>query len=101
MKVFLTGGTGYMGRRLIQRLLSRGHEVRALVRPMSESKLPAGCTPVLGNALAAASYAARVQPAEAFVHLIGVAHPSPAKAEQFLSVDLASVRAAISAAASA
>ena len=101
MKVFLTGGTGYMGSRLIQRLISRGHEVRALVRPTSESKLPAGCTPVLGNALDAASYAAHVRPAEAFVHLIGVAHPSPAKAQQFLTVDLASIRAAINAAAGA
>jgi uncharacterized protein YbjT (DUF2867 family) len=29
------------------------------------------------------------------VHLVGIAHPSPAKARQFLSVDLASVRAAL------
>jgi len=55
----------------------------------------------LGDALDAASYAAHVQPAEAFVQLIGVAHPSPAKAEQFHTVDLASVRAASSAAAGA
>jgi uncharacterized protein YbjT (DUF2867 family) len=55
----------------------------------------------LGNALDAASYAAQVRPAESFVHLIGVAHPSPAKAEQFLTVDLASTRAAINAATGA
>jgi uncharacterized protein YbjT (DUF2867 family) len=53
---------------------------------------------VEGDALDAASYSAAVPPAETFVHLVGVAHPSPAKAEQFRSVDLASVRAACAAA---
>ena len=40
--VFVTGGTGYLGRPLIRELLIRGHTVRALVRPGSEKKLPAG-----------------------------------------------------------
>ena len=97
----MTGGTGYMGRRLIPQLLARGHRVQALVRSSSSAKLPAGCVPVLGDALDAASYSAAVQPAETFVHLVGVAHPSPAKAEQFRSVDLASVRAAGAAAVTA
>ena len=75
--VFITGGTGYMGQRLIARLLKRGHDVRALVRPGSEKKLPAGCTPVSGNALDGVSYAGRVPPSDTFVQLVGVAHPSP------------------------
>ena len=50
-RVFIAGGTGYIGQRLIPRLLDRGHEVRALVRPGSERKLPEGCTAVIGNAL--------------------------------------------------
>ena len=40
--VFMAGGTGYMGQRLITPLLGRGHEVRALVRTGSEKKLPGG-----------------------------------------------------------
>jgi uncharacterized protein YbjT (DUF2867 family) len=32
MKVFLTGGTGFVGSHLYHRLLSNGHQVRALVR---------------------------------------------------------------------
>jgi uncharacterized protein YbjT (DUF2867 family) len=32
MKVFLTGATGFVGRRMLQRLLAEGHTVRALVR---------------------------------------------------------------------
>ena len=96
--VFIAGGTGYMGQRLIQRLLERGHEVRALVRPGSEKKLPAGPTPVLGNALDGQTYARQVFPADTFVQLVGVAHPSPAKAAEFRLVDRPSGLGAVAAA---
>lgn len=99
--IFLTGGTGYLGRRLAARLVSRGHTVRALARAGSEGRLPAGVQVVGGDALHGISYAARVAPADTFVHLVGVSHPSPAKAQQFLSVDLASVAAAVPAAVTA
>jgi uncharacterized protein YbjT (DUF2867 family) len=99
--VFITGGTGYMGHRLIARLLQRGHQVRALVRPGSEQKLPAGCTAIPGNALDGASYASQIAPADTFVQLVGVAHPSPAKAAEFRRIDLPAGLGAISAAKSA
>jgi nucleoside-diphosphate-sugar epimerase len=38
MRIFLTGGTGYIGRALARRLVETGHEVRALVRPTSNSE---------------------------------------------------------------
>ncbi len=96
--VFIAGATGYMGRRLCAALLQRGHTVIALARPGSQGKLPRGCRVVLGNALDADSYAAAVPSSCVFVHLVGVAHPSPAKAQQFIDIDLASVRASLSAA---
>jgi len=37
MRIFLTGGTGYIGRALARRLAGEGHEVRALVRPTSDA----------------------------------------------------------------
>jgi uncharacterized protein YbjT (DUF2867 family) len=100
-KIFVTGGTGYIGRRMIQALISRGHEIRALARPDSVSKLPPGCVPVIGNALEGISYMDQVRPADTFVHLVGVANPGPLKAEQFRTVDLASVRASLPSARSA
>lgn len=96
--VFVTGGTGYIGSRLIPRLLARGHSVRALTRPGSEAKLPSACEAVLGNAVNANSYRDEICPATTFVQLVGVAHPSPAKAAEFRSIDLVAGREAITAA---
>ncbi len=93
--VFITGGTGYIGSRLIPRLLARGQRVSALVRPESRNRLPEGCDVVMGNALDGASYRDRVSPATTFVQLVGVAHPSPAKAAEFHSVDLVAGREAV------
>ncbi|MGH9557150.1 MAG: SDR family oxidoreductase [Terriglobales bacterium] len=101
MKVFLTGSTGYMGQRLIALLVERGHRVRALVRAGSEKKLPAGCDPIVGDALDAGTYASSVPPADTFVHLVGVPKPNPWKGAQFRAVDLPSIRAAVAAASGA
>jgi uncharacterized protein YbjT (DUF2867 family) len=96
--VFVTGATGYIGRALVPALLSRGHTVRALVRPGSERKTPAGARCVYGDALGAASYRDRVAPADTFVHLVGTPHPAPWKGREFRAVDLVSIRAAVEAA---
>ena len=97
-KVFVTGGTGYMGRHLIPALQERGHDVRALVRPGSEGKLAPGCPLVFGDALDAASYAAEVPPADTLVQLVGYPKPDPRKAQQFRDVDLKSGLAGVAAA---
>lgn len=96
--VFVTGGTGYMGRALIRELLARGHEVRALARPDSGSKLPTGAQAVSGDALDAASFAASIPPCGTLVHLVGTPRPNPFKSQEFFEVDLASIRASLTAA---
>jgi uncharacterized protein YbjT (DUF2867 family) len=96
--VFVTGATGYVGRRLVSALIARGHHVRALVRPESAGRLPAGVTTVVGDALDAATFAAAVTPMDTIVHLVGTPHPSPSKAPEFQRVDLASARASVTAA---
>ena len=97
-RIFITGGTGYMGSRLIPLLAARGHEVVALVRPGSEHKLPAACTVVLGDALDGASYETHLAGCDTFIQLVGVAHPSPAKAKEFVEIDQSSGIEAIRAA---
>ena len=96
--VFISGGTGYLGRRVIPELLSRGHSVRALARPGSEGRVSPGCETVSGDALDAASFSESVAPCDTFLQLVGVPHPSPAKAALFRSVDLASQLASVRAA---
>lgn len=98
-RVFITGGTGYIGTALIPILLERGHRVRVLVRTGSKAKLPAECEVVSGNALEANTYRQLIRPADTFIHLVGVPHPSPAKAAEFRAIDLVSAREAISACA--
>jgi uncharacterized protein YbjT (DUF2867 family) len=99
--VFITGGTGYLGRALILQLISRGHTVRALVRGGSQSKLPPLAEAVLGDALNPASFIDQIKPSDTFVQLVGVPHPSPRKAKLFREIDLVSVRVSVTAAAAA
>jgi uncharacterized protein YbjT (DUF2867 family) len=94
-RVFIAGGTGYIGTALIPILIERDHRVRVLVRPGSRAKLPADCEVVSGNALDANTYRQFIRPADTFIHLVGVAHPSPAKAAEFRAVDLVAAREAI------
>ena len=96
--VFVTGGTGYIGRALLEALRARGHEVHALVRPESVGRLRSDVRAVIGDALDSASFAGAVPPGATIVHLVGTPHPNPAKAAEFERVDLASIRATVAAA---
>jgi uncharacterized protein YbjT (DUF2867 family) len=91
--VFITGGTGYIGKRLIKSLVARGHEVIALVRKGSESKLPQGVRPVIANPFDPSTFQNQVPHDAVFVQLLGVSHPSPRKKELFRKVDLQSLKA--------
>jgi len=91
--VFITGGTGYLGRALTGALLTRGLPVHVLARPSSVSRVLPGAHAVPGDALHSASFAAQIPPAATIVHLVGTPHPGPSKGAEFQRVDLASVRA--------
>jgi uncharacterized protein YbjT (DUF2867 family) len=99
--VFVTGASGFIGRALSRELLKRGHRVRGLVRKGSEGRTALGCEMVVGDPLNRRSYEERVAGADTFVHLTGVSHPNPKKAEQFRSIDLASAKIAVAAAGAA
>ena len=77
--VFVTGGTGYLGKPLVERLLARGRAVRVMARRGSEGKVPRGAEAVAGYELAGV---------ETVVHLVGVPRPAPWKGAQFRAVDL-------------
>ena len=96
--VFISGATGYLGRPLTQALVTAGFDVHALTRPQSIRKLPLGCRPIPGNALDPATFQHAVPPQTTYIHLTGVAHPSPAKAKEFRTIDQASFEASLQAA---
>jgi uncharacterized protein YbjT (DUF2867 family) len=98
MIAFVAGGTGYLGRPLVDQLLHRGHSVRALTRSTTDTRLPQQAQVVTGNALEAGAWVNQIAPADTFVHLVGTPRPNPSKAREFRDVDLASIHAAIHAA---
>lgn len=98
--VIVTGGTGYIGQRLVPALIARGHRVRVLARESSASRVPASAQVIVGDALDVASLTAAFRPGDTIVHLVGTPHPNPRKAAEFERVDLASIRATVAAAQS-
>jgi farnesol dehydrogenase len=68
VKVLVTGGTGFLGRRLVARLL-RAHELKLLVRGGSPpAGLPTGAATVTGDVTDRASLAAAMAGCDAVVH---------------------------------
>ncbi|MDX1395607.1 MAG: NAD-dependent epimerase/dehydratase family protein [Gemmatimonadota bacterium] len=71
MRVAVTGGTGFVGSHLIEALVARGDEVRALVRPRTDPAGPsrAGATIVRGDMEDTASLEPLVAGCEVVYHL--------------------------------
>jgi nucleoside-diphosphate-sugar epimerase len=67
MQLFVTGGSGFIGRCLLDELLSRGHHVTALTR--SGGGLPAEVTPVHGDLLEPPTYEESLDGCDAVIHL--------------------------------
>jgi nucleoside-diphosphate-sugar epimerase len=67
MRLFVTGGSGFIGRRLLDELLSRGHQVTGLTR--SEGALPAKASAIQGDLLEPAVYESALEGCETVLHL--------------------------------
>ena len=74
MKVLVTGGTGFVGPKVVHALRARSHDVRVLVRrPEREKTLKAwGCDLVLGDMTHADSLRRAAVGWEAVVHLVSI-----------------------------
>jgi uncharacterized protein YbjT (DUF2867 family) len=75
--VFVTGGTGFLGRALIDALLARDYPVHALVRPGSEARLPSRAVGVIGDALDGASFRPAAPGAEHIPRTHGIRRARP------------------------
>ncbi len=74
MRVFVTGGTGFVGRHLIGALVARGDEVRALARGAEGASRVAalGAVPVAGDVGDGGALAAGVDGCELVFHSAGI-----------------------------
>jgi NADH dehydrogenase len=87
MKVLVTGGTGFVGPKVVHRLRAQGHEVRALVRrPERAVQLAAwGAELVSGDVTDPASLRAAVDGCTHVVHLVAIIKGSPADFQRVMT----------------
>ncbi len=79
MKVLVTGGTGFVGPKVVHALRTRDHAVRALVRDPGRAKQLAswGCELATGDVTDAASLRGAAEGCQAVVHLVSIIKGSP------------------------
>ncbi len=72
MKIFMTGGTGFVGTTLTQRLTQKGHQVSVLTRSIPEKRpLPQGASYVEGDPTEQGPWQKKVSAHEVIINLAG------------------------------
>jgi len=81
MQVFVTGSTGFVGTHVLNTLLDRGHQVRALVRPGSEYKFkqPDKVEIITGDVTESADLIQGMKGCDAAIHLVGIIRAFPSQ----------------------
>jgi NADH dehydrogenase len=74
VKIFLTGGTGFVGREVVRQLCGAGHKVRCLVRDMERAKrlLPSIVELQPGDLTDPEGFKAGLKECQAVIHLVGI-----------------------------
>ena len=81
MKIFIAGGTGFVGGHVIRELLDRGHQLRLLVH--RRGAVSEGVEQVEGNVTRPESFEQGVDGCGAVVNLVGIIREFPAKGVTF------------------
>jgi dihydroflavonol-4-reductase len=102
-RVFITGGSGFIGGAIIKRLLERGHDVVALARSDTAASVVSerGAEVARGHVLDEDALAAGMSGCELAYHVAGVNSHCPSDPELLLRVNVQGAATAVSAAARA
>jgi uncharacterized protein YbjT (DUF2867 family) len=102
-RVFITGGTGFVGRAVIQALRAEGYAVRCLVRRGSEPDLRGfgAIERVEGDVMARQTLDDGLAGCDAVVHLVGIIRERPAIGSTFERVHVQGTQNVVGAAAAA
>lgn len=102
MKIFVTGGTGFVGNEVVRQLVEQGHEVAALVRSGSEDKLKMKESDQvkihLGDVTEPESLPQAMRGCDAVIHLVGIIREFPDKGVTFKRMHVEGSRNVIEAA---
>ena len=89
MRVLVTGASGFIGHKMVSRLLSDGHEVAALVRSTSKTEdLPGQVELRIGDMLDEKSLEAAVKDVQAVIHLAAYFDFYPRDKKQMFRVNV-------------
>ena len=87
MKIFLTGSTGFVGKRVLQDLLENNYQVRCLVRQGSEQKIAhdqaKGVAIVYGDITNFQSMEGKLTGCDAVINLVGIIRAFPGRGITF------------------
>lgn len=98
MKVFVTGGSGFVGSEIIRQLLAAGHEVRALARSRKTAAAEAGLELWPGDATEPETLKGAMSGCDAVIHLIGIIREFPDKKITFSRLHVDATRNILAAA---
>lgn len=100
MRVFLTGGTGFVGSEVLRQLLEAGHEVSCLVRQGSEGKLaaPEGMNLHPGDVTRPDTLEGALEGCDAVIHLVGIIREFPRRGVTFEKLHYEATRNMVAAA---
>ena len=87
-KIFLTGGTGFVGRQIIRDLNQKGYSLRCLIRKGTESKFPLkdNIETVFGDIRDSETLKGKLEGTDAVIHLVGIIREFPGRGITFQKV---------------
>lgn len=97
MKIFLAGGTGFVGGHLRKALLERGHSIRLLVHRKGEGFEP-GVETVEGDVTRLESFAVHVSGCDATINLVGIIREFPGRGITFEKLHVEAMKNVVEAA---